>query len=71
MARPGASARSAPHSRDGVRLMRAGPIVCPATRSPQASAPAPRHEHFDPSESRKACAEGDCGAALLRRRSRA
>jgi xanthine dehydrogenase small subunit len=65
MARPGASARSAPHSSDGVRFVLDGTIVHAANLPPQTTVLAFLREHLGRTGTKEGCAEGDCGACTV------
>jgi xanthine dehydrogenase small subunit len=65
MARSGASARSAPHSGDGVRFVLDGEIVSPGNLSPQTTVLEFLREHLGRTGTKEGCAEGDCGACTV------
>jgi xanthine dehydrogenase small subunit len=66
MARSGASARSAPHSGDGVRFVLDGEIVSPPGNvSPQTTVLEFLREHLGRTGTKEGCAEGDCGACTV------
>jgi xanthine dehydrogenase small subunit len=65
MARSGASARSAPHSSDGVRFVLDGEIVHAGNIAPQTTVLAFLREHLGRTGTKEGCAEGDCGACTV------
>lgn len=65
MARPGAAARSAPRSGDGVRFALDGQIVRARNISPQTTVLEFLREHLGRTGTKEACAEGDCGACTV------